>query len=288
MTGDVDLCRAFLDAHRGEAAHVLERLGGRDAASLLEAMPAETAARVLEQMMSTVAAEGLSHMPAAVGAALIARLRLDQGAALLRRLDDAHQAQMLEQLPRIEADALRALLRYPPHTAGALMDPRVPAVGDDVTVADALAVLRRSPGHVLDDIYVTNRAHRLLGAVAIRELLLARPDSVVRNLARAVSPVGARMGHSAILAHQGWRHHRALPVVDEDWQLVGAIRHETFRALEDAARGAAQRPDAVATVFALGELYWIGLFGIVDALASIVTGKPRRAGDSGEASHGVS
>ena len=287
MTGDLDLCCAFLDAHPSEAAQVLERLGAVDAALLLESMPPGTSARVLERVTPLVAAEGLSHMRPAAGAALVAELRLDQGAALLRRVDDALQTRILETLPQAEAHLLRVLLRYPEHTAGALMDPRAFAVGDDMTAADALGMLRRTPNDVVDEVFVTDRTQRLVGVVGLRELLLARPaDPVAGIMTGAANRLGARTGRPGVLAHPGWRQHRTLPVVDEESRLVGAVRYETFRALEDAARGAAQGPDAVATVFALGELYWLGLSGVVDALASVVKRTPLRAGDSGEASHG--
>jgi hypothetical protein len=95
------------------------------------------------------------------------------------------------------------------------------------------------------------------------------------------------MTRAAILAHPGWRRFHALPVVDRDAVLLGAIRYQTFRGLEDAARDQSRRADAVTTVFALGELYWLGLSGLLDGLSSVVKRRTPPDGELREGSHGV-
>jgi magnesium transporter len=227
-------------------------------------------------------------MPPGAAASLVAALRTDLAAAILRRLDEASTTAILAQLPSDDARLLRAVLRYPDSTAGALMDPRVIAACDDVTVGEARATLHRSPRDMHGYLYVVDRTHRLTGAVALRELMLARPaEPLAAIMSSPAARLSARMGRAAIAGHPGWRRFHALPVVDEESRLVGAIRYETFRMLEDSAPGRPRRPEAVNTVFALGELYWLGLAGVLDGLASAMKGQSSRA-RAGEGNHGAS
>jgi len=287
MSSDIDLCRAFADAHPRDAAQVLERLPARDAAPLLDALPPYTSARVFDQMPPAAAADRLAAMQPPAAAALIAELRTDLAAALLRRLDAAVQSALLGMVPQAEAGLLRTVLRYPEGTAGALMDPRVMAVAEDATAGEALAQVRRSPGYILYYLYIVDRTQRLAGVVDLRELMLARPGEPLAGVMhRPVARLAAGMTRTAILAHPAWMNFHALPVVDERSALVGTMRYQTFRRLEDEARSVTRGTDAATAAFALGELYWLGLSGLLDGLASAVKGMPPHEGGSMEAHHG--
>ena len=282
MTIDFDLCRVFTEAHPGDAARVLERLPAPDVASLLDTVPPSASAGVLDQMAAAAAAACLERMRADTASAAVEEMRTDLAASLLRRVDGATQAVLLERMPDAEAGILRRVLRYPEGTAGALMDPRVMAVPDDVTAGEALTRVRRSPDHLLAYLYVVDRARRLVGVVDIRELMLARPaDPMPEVMHGSVARLAAHMTRAAILAHPGWQDFHAMPVVDEESTLLGAIRYQTFRRLEEEARTGAhglRGNDAVAAVFALGELYWLGLSGLLDGLASVVKRSPSESG----------
>jgi hypothetical protein len=79
-----------------------------------------------------------------------------------------------------------------------------------------------------------------------------------------------------VRVHPGWRTFHAMPVTDEDGRLVGAIRYQTLRRLEqdaDAGR-AAQR--ATIAVGALGELFHLGMAGFVEGLAATAVTRTSR------------
>jgi magnesium transporter len=291
MTSDLDLCRVFADAHPGDAARVLERLPAADVAGLLDTIPPDTCAKVFDQMTAAAAAACLVRMQIDTAAATVKEVRTDLAAALLRRVDGATQSALLERMPEAEASVLRRILRYPEGTAGALMDPSVMAVPDDVSAGEALTRIRRSPDHLLAYLYVVDRTRRRVGACDIRELMLARPALPMSEVMhRPVASLRAHMTRVSILAHQGWSDFHALPVVDDESVLLGAIRYQTFRRLEDEARmgsDGARGNDAVAAVFALGELYWLGLSGLLDGLASAVKRSPSGDGGLAGGDHGT-
>lgn len=269
MSSELTLSQAFIDAHSDDAARVIERLEALHSAALLEALPADTAARALGRVAPTVGAECLGRLAPDAAAAIVARLPADQAAGLLRRLDAAPRTAILAGMPNDEAAFLSAILTYRPGTAGALMDSRVIVAGESVRAGDALAQLRRAPPNA-HEVFVIDEARRLIGTVHLRDLLSVRPrDPLSAIVDRTVSRVPASAGRAAIVTHPGWKRSHTLAVVDGDL-LVGAISHATLRAIvEEDALGGSPRPGA-ATIVALGELYWLGLSGVVDGVASAV------------------
>jgi hypothetical protein len=137
-------------------------------------------------------------------------------------------------------------------------------------------------------VFVVDDEHRLVGIVRLRDLLPARRhDPLTSVMNRAVSRLPATAPRAAVLNHPGWRHFHTLPVVDSANLLLGAIAHGTVRAIfEEDVLGRPSRADAVTTVFALGELYWLGLSGVLDGVASAVRGLAPLAREAREVNHG--
>ena len=272
VTSELALCRTFINKHPGDAARLLERLAGAQAAALLEAMPAAVTARALGAMVAPMASQCLQLFAPRSAAAALVELPAGYAAVLLRRLDSASTSAILAVMPEDETRLLGTILRYPPDVAGSMMDSRVLAATESLRVGEVLTTLRKLSLQHSDDVFVVDSEHRLIGVVRLRDLLSApRREPVTTVMSPAVSRLSASAPRAAVLNHPGWRHFHTLPVVDADNLLVGAIAHATVRALseEDALRRTS-RADAVTTVFALGELYWLGLSGVLDGVASAV------------------
>jgi magnesium transporter len=272
VTNELALCQDFIDAHGHAAARAVERLAASDAAALLAALPRPTAARALDEMMPMPGAECLAALEPADAVAILAELRAGRAALLLRHTGDAARAAILAHLPADEARTLRTVLAHPPGSAGAVMDSRVFSARESQRVGDVQAALRRSRGRTHDDIFVVDDEHRLIGVVRLRDLVAARPTQALSAImSRPVSRVPVSASRAAILNHPGWRQRHVLPVVDDRSSLVGAITHETLRTLSDEdALGGPRGLDTVTTVFALGELYWLGLSGVLDGVVAAV------------------
>ncbi len=135
-------------------------------------------------------------------------------------------------------ERLGALAAYPPDTAAGRMTGQVFAVRQDQTVAQTIAALRigRPQAHRPFYTYVTDAEGRLVGIVGFNALLFAAPATSIRDLMQEVTsvPAGTAEVEAARLLQR--RKVLALPVVDDENRLLGALTiDDTLDVLEEAA-----------------------------------------------------
>lgn len=276
MTLELQLARAFLDTHPRDAALALERMPAASRAAVLRETGAGAAA-ALGEMVAPAAAESLALLTPAEAAPALDRLDSDAALALLRRIETPHADALIAALPEAKQTPLRRALTYPDGTAGALMDPAVLALPDDVSVAEARLRLRRHARSLLYYVFIVDRDGVLAGVLDIAELMRARSRDSIRSVMHTqVEHVPAWTPAAAVRVHPGWRSFHALPVTSEAGHLVGAIRYQTLRRLERDAETGGGTPPTGLTVGALGELFHLGLAGFIEGVAGAAVPRPPR------------
>jgi magnesium transporter len=253
-----EICaRRFVSTHPEDAARLIEQHEAAESARFIEQLAAADAARVLERMNQAVAAHCVDAMQPEQGAAAIALLAPAIAAQLLRRLPAQQRDALLETLREDDAGKrLRRLLTHPEGTVGAIADPGVLALAEDVSVGEALRQLRRFHGAAHHHVYVVDRAQRLMGVVHLRDLVGSRHRAALRSIMQPTRAyLSARSRLTTAAAHPAWRELDTLPVADDAGVLLGMVRH---RQLRDVAQ-----PEAAGTLtgalVSLAELYWLGL-----------------------------
>jgi magnesium transporter len=268
MDSERTLISSFMRAHPSDAARVVERLPSEDGAALLAEIPPDAGGEVLRRMSPFAAAATIAAMEAKAAASLFATFPVQDASSLLRRVEPDVRDSLIAALPDELREHLRVMLRYPEGTAGALMDPLVLVLPEDLTVGEALSRTRRRARHVYFYLYVTDRSHRLAGVLDLRELLLAAASDTLADVMHGdLAKVRADTDVATVEAHPGWQEYDALPVVDERGVFVGAIRHRAVRRMRI---GAMALQGASGAMLSLAELYWIGIGGILRGLAGAV------------------
>jgi magnesium transporter len=228
MDGETHLALRFLEDHPDEAAALLETRSSAEATALLSRCPPETVANVLRRCVVGFAVDYLAALSLEEATPVLARFPPHSAVSVLRTASPEWSAAIRGALAREDGDPVERLLRHAPGTAGALMDPRTSALPSDLRVAEALEQLRLHPEHSVYYLYVVDRDGHLLGVLNYRDLLLADPEAVLVSVMRAsVSSVRADAQGAALRGHPGWRSLFALPVVDAEDRLLGAMRHDT-------------------------------------------------------------
>ena len=132
-------------------------------------------------------------------------------------------------LKNVDSDtrkSINQLLSYPEDSAGSLMTIEFVDLRPGMTVEEAFDHIRQ---HGVDKetiytCYIIGPTRKLLGAVSVRELLLAKPGTVLRDMMEtnvtAVHTLDDREEVANLFTHYGYT---ALPVVDKEHRLVGIV-----------------------------------------------------------------
>jgi len=263
----------FVFAHPAEAARLLEPLPTPELAQALLDLPMNAWSELLRWLAPDSTASALAFIPAEQAARLLEATRRDAAAAILRAMNARDRSAVQGCLSGGADKALRPLLRYAEGTAGALMDPSVLHVAENLSVAEAMERLARDPQRALYYLYVVAEEQKLVGVLNLRELMTARPEQLVGMIAvRPVETLLARATSESIVAHRGWKTFHALPVVDTGGRFLGAVRYESLRKLEERLSETALDDGSAETAAALAELYGLGLKGLFEWAASAVLG----------------
>ena len=150
----------------------------------------------------------------------------DDVADLLGELEEPHVQSLLKDMERVEADKVRALLHYPEDTAGGKMTSEFVAIYDHFSVEEVIQYLRREAptAETVYYVYVVDADDRLVGVVSLRELLIAQPETKVRDIMyERVISVPADMDQEEAAKIMEQYDFLAVPVIDSDQRLLGII-----------------------------------------------------------------
>jgi magnesium transporter len=268
MSASLALVGAYLATHPQDVARSVERLPVDDVARLLGELPAESGATLLAHLAPAAAAKAIDKVRSEVATDILEQMRLEHLAPLLRRVGPAAAERFVDALSAERAQPARALLAQIPGTAGAVMDPEILTVPLDATVADARALIDAHPDHLYYYLYAVDTEHRLAGVLDIAELMQAAAGPLRAIVKAHVVALPAAMPLKAVFAHAAWRDFDALPVVTDDRRFLGALRHRRVRQLLERDNLTHTDDRGVRTVMALGEVYWLGLCGLLQGIAS--------------------
>jgi magnesium transporter len=218
----------------------LERLPVEDARQILNGVPATKVAAILSELQAKEAVRLLEGFPEDRIVAWFQLLPSHVMADLANSFPASRRKDLLAALPPDQSGAVMALLRYPSDSAGGIMDNRFIAMRADLTVEACLAELRTTASQRTDDVlyvYVTDDAQRLVGVVALRELVFAPVERPLREIMnQEVRFLRVTDDQEEIARQLQHYHFLGLPVVDEQERLVGVVRiRDAIRVAETEA-----------------------------------------------------
>lgn len=218
------LNRRFLADFPREAAQHLETLPTAEAAEILAHQLIHVVVPVWQHFSQDTEERLLDALPEKRRSLLLSELDPAPCAALLNRLDPEIRERHLAALNPEVARELGEMMRYPPDSAGRIMDPRVIAFRPEIGVREALTRLRRSKARHLREVYVTDDDGRLSGRVEIQDLALADPNQTLAELVRRlIAAVQALTPREEVVETLEQYKLPILPVIDVGGRLVGVI-----------------------------------------------------------------
>ena len=231
---------------------VMETLPAPDLAAVFEDLPAEKLPVLFRLCPKDLAADVFAELTPATQQQLIDGLTDTELKAVVDELfvDDA--TDLVEEMPanvvkRILAQAdpatrrmINELLKYPEDSAGGVMTTELMALRPDMTVAQAMDVIRENgfDKETINNCYVTDSSRRLVGVVSLRALVLAKNteepiEDLMDSNVVSVSTTTDQEDVSKLFEKYGFL---AIPVVDAENRLVGIVTiDDAISILQDEA-----------------------------------------------------
>jgi magnesium transporter len=183
------------------AMEAVSELGPENGAALLGTRPAEEIAKLAQEIPSDDAAALIDYLPEELSAAVLNLMR-----------------------PK-ESGVVENLLEYAEQTAGRIMNPNVFALGEDMTVGEAITELQSNRDvEMVFYLYVVDERHHLVGVVSLRRLLLVSPETPLKRIMTAdLNSARVDMDQEEVARQVAAYNLLAIPVVDDENKLVGII-----------------------------------------------------------------
>ncbi len=211
-----------------DIAEIIEELSDKDDIILFRLLAREEAKNTFQHLShdkQEQIIEGLAKNVNRVSA-LLNDLDPDDRTAFFEELPGKITQRLLQLLSPEERSIATRLLGYPEDSIGRLMTPEFVAVKPEFTVAEALTHIREfgRDSETLNLIYVIDENWKLVDDIRIREILLAKPDQLIKDLMDdhfvALSALDDQ--ESAIRVFQD-QDRVALPVIDSEGLLIGIV-----------------------------------------------------------------
>jgi len=222
-----------------DQADVIAHLAPEFQVRLRDQLTPENVGEIIEELEPAEAVELSQDMGPEQLSQVLDETSPDVAADVLRGLPEDLAARTLERME--EAEDVVPLLEYEDEAAGGLMTPELIALGDTMTVTQAMAFVRRwaedlDPEDV-SYLFVVDSIGVLKGGIDLAQLVLARPHQRISLLmdTNVISvPVETDQEQCARLMER--YDIRRLPVVDSDNKLVGVlILEDMIGVFEDEA-----------------------------------------------------
>lgn len=233
-SNEYDPCNPhFVDdntTHPADRAEILESLSLEKQLCMLTHMDTEDAAETIAELEGTHVRDLMENLDADDAARILSAMDPDDAADVLDEVDEDHRDVLLSNLSPEDADHLRALLSFDPDTAAGVMNTEIIIIDETENIDEAILHIRQE----LEDkempyyVYVVDHLDVLVGILSLRELMLAKPGTIIQELCDKNSLITVeydldKLEVARLISHYNFL---ALPVVDKEGHLLGAVTHD--------------------------------------------------------------
>jgi len=238
-----------------DLAELLNQLNLSEAAAIVSMLPLQRCVELYDQPTMRRRAAILEQLEPGRVAAILADLSADERTDIIQKMGIHDRHRLMPKLSAEVRAELEDLLQYPDHTAGGIMTTEFVRLDPKMSVADALRHIR-TVAQEKESIYacyiMDPETDRLIGAVSLRDLVMAELDRPVLQVCRR-KPVTVNVQDDQEVVAQkiGKYNLLAVPVVEQDGSVVGFVTVDDVidvlieEQTEDLLRMAAVEPGAM-------------------------------------------
>lgn len=226
-------CSALLaaaeDVHYADLAHLYENLDDEKRDLLLKTIGPELATDVVAELPYPLIEGALNHFKPAQLRVLLGNLSDDDRVDVFQVVSEEAQVRFFSLLGPRDKELTRNLLKYEEDTAGGRMTTQVGRITADMTVKQAITVLRRDreDTETLARIFVVDAQGRLVGKVRLRDLAFSTWDTPVHDIMEEADEYILASADQEEAARTLSKYDLiVLPVVDEFHHLLGVLTYD--------------------------------------------------------------
>ncbi len=223
------LLAAAEDCHYADLAALYEELDDEERDFFFKTIGPELATDVVAELPYSLIEDSLSHFKPAQLRVLLGNLSDDDRVDIFQVVSPEAQVRFFSLLGPRDKALTKSLLKYEEDTAGGRMTTHVGRITADMTVKQALAVLRRDreDAETLSRIFVVDEQGRLVGKVRLRELAFNNWDTPVRDIMEDADEFILASADQEAAARTLAKYDLiVLPVVDEFHHFLGVITYD--------------------------------------------------------------
>ncbi len=151
----------------------------------------------------------------------------DDAAAFIKLLPQEQADEVLERIRKKGGEDVESLLKYPDDSAGGIMIPDFIALPENMTAGEVISTLQSQEYKDVEMpfyIYVVDDMERLVGVCSLRQLVLVRPDTPLKEfMSTDVISVTTDMDQEEVAKIVARYNFLAVPVVDAEHRMVGLV-----------------------------------------------------------------
>ncbi|MES2475319.1 MAG: magnesium transporter [Verrucomicrobiota bacterium] len=226
-------CTAILaaaeDIHYADLAHLYENLDDEKRDLFLKTIGPELATDLIAELPYPLIEGALNHFKPAQLRFLLGNLSDDDRVDVFQVVSEEAQVRFFSLLGPRDKELTRNLLKYDEDTAGGRMTTQVGRITADMTVKQAITVLRRDreDTETLARIFVVDAQGRLVGKVRLRDLAFSTWDTPIHDIMEPADETVLASADQEEAARTLSKYDLiVLPVVDEFHHLLGVLTYD--------------------------------------------------------------
>ncbi|HEX5789503.1 MAG TPA: magnesium transporter [Luteolibacter sp.] len=221
--------QAAENIHYADLAILYENLEDEPRDLLIKTIGPELATDLIAELPDTLIEEALNHFKPAQLRVLLGNLSDDDRVDIFQVVSEEARVRFFSLLGPKDQALTRSLLKYEEDTAGGRMTTRIGRITADMTVKEAIQVLRRDrdDAETLARIFVVDEQGRLVGKIRLRDLTFSSWDTTVGDLMETADECILATADQEEAARTLSKYDLVvLPVVDEFHHLLGVITYD--------------------------------------------------------------
>ncbi|MDR1676982.1 MAG: magnesium transporter [Deltaproteobacteria bacterium] len=221
-----ELISILSSLHPADIAEALSPLDMEDTIKVMSLLDIQQASDVLVELSESARDHVAQGLPREQLTKMVAEMDSDDAADIVGDLDGQTAEEVLSAIDSEDSEDVRRLLMYDEETAGGLMQIELVSAFDTDNVSQAIEKIREVREEIVDleMIFVIDHNQDYKGVVKLKDLVLAKPDTVIADLIQNPGLVVMVDEDQEAVAQKFQKYDvRAAAVVDNQNRLLGRI-----------------------------------------------------------------